>query len=208
MDTRFNVFEILQIAEAVETKTAKFYLRAAERFTNEERRGICYSLAGWRAKHRNLWRRIRRRYSEKTGEFGVFNPDDYVRSNPWTMAGLTGYGTDVNGHSRPTGRETREQILHEAIRRSQAIIIFYQGLKAFAQNPDSRLMVDNIISEEHRHAGLLSRVLERMLASGREDRSPVSACLAEQGDERQLDDLISYSNGDVSRENMASGRLA
>ena len=30
------------------------------------------------------------RYSEKTGEFGVFDPDNYVRSNPWTMAGLMG----------------------------------------------------------------------------------------------------------------------
>jgi hypothetical protein len=39
-----------------------------------------------RAKHRDTWRRIRRRYSERTGEFGVFDPDNYVLSNPWIVA--------------------------------------------------------------------------------------------------------------------------
>jgi rubrerythrin len=183
MDTQFNVFEILQIAEAVETKTAKSYLRAAERFADEERRGVYYRLAGWRAKHRRLWRRIRWRYSERTGQFGVFDPDDYVRSNPWTMAGLTGYGTDANGCNRPTGRETREQIFHEAIRRSQAITIFYRGLKAFAGNPDSHLLIDNMVSEERRHARLLTRVLERMLASGEDGHNRVPVCLTERDNE-------------------------
>jgi rubrerythrin len=179
MDTQFSIFDVLQIAEAVETKTAKFYLRAAERFADEERRSIYYSLADWRAKHRNTWRRIRRRYSEKTGEFGVFDPDNYVRSNPWTMAGLTGYGTDPNGRDRPTGHETREQILHDAIRRSQAIIIFYQGLKEFARNPDSHMMIDNMVNEEHHHVRLLARVLERMQASTDEGHSPAPICSAD-----------------------------
>lgn len=172
MDTQFSIFDVLQIAEAVETKTAKFYLRAAKRFADEERRSIFYGLADWRAKHLSTWRRIRRRYSEKTGEFGVFDPDNYVRSNPWTMAGLTRYGTDVNGHGRPTGCETREQILQDAIRRSWDIIIFYHGLKEFARNPDSRMMIDNIINEEHRHVCLLTCVLERTQTPTDDDHNP------------------------------------
>lgn len=179
MDTQFNVFEILQIAEAVETKTAKFHLRAAERFADEERRSIYYSLADWRAKHRNTWSRIRRRYSEKTGEFGVFDPDNYIRSNPWTMAGLTGYDTDANGHSRPTGHETKEQILQDAVRRSRDIIIFYHGLKEFARNPDSHMMIDNMINEEHRHIRLLTQALERMQTPAEDGQSPGPVCQSE-----------------------------
>jgi rubrerythrin len=178
MDTQFSVFEILQIAEEVELKTARFCLRAAERFTDRERRGLYYSLAESRAKQRTMWRRLRRQYSEKTGEFGIFDPDNYVRSNPWTMAGLTGYGTDPNGQGRPSGSETKEQILHDAVRRSQGIIIFYHGLKDFARGPDSRLMIDNIISQEERYIRLLKQALERMQAPAEEDDRPAPACCA------------------------------
>ncbi len=161
MDTQFNIFEILQIAEAVESKAAGFYRHAAEQFADEERRNMYYDLASWRTEHQDAWRCIRRRYSERTGEFGTFDPNNYVLSNPWTMAGLTGYGTDPNGHGRFTGYETKEQILQEAIRRSQGIIIFYHGLKEFARGPDSRMMIDNVISEEDRHVRLLTDALER-----------------------------------------------
>jgi rubrerythrin len=190
MDTQFNVFEVLQIAEEVQTKAAKFCLRAAERFVDEERRNIYYSLADWRAKHRDTWRRLRRQYSERTGEFGVFDPDNYVLSNPWTMAGLTGYGTDPNGRGRPTGFETKEQILHDAIRRSQGVIIFYHGLKEFARGPDSHMMIDNMICEEERHIRLLTHALERMEAPTDGCDSPAPVCAAEVENKRSLDLLF------------------
>jgi rubrerythrin len=179
MDTQFNVFEILQIAEEVQTKAAQFCLHAAERFADEERRNLYYSLANWRAKHRDTWRRIRRRYSERTGEFGVFDPDNYVLSNPWIMAGLTGYGTGPSGRERPTGSETKEQILHDAIRRSQGIIIFYHGLKEFARGPDSHMIIDNMIGQEEQHVRLLSHELERLPAATEEGESPTPACWGE-----------------------------
>ena len=51
METKFNVFEILQIAEQIEHKTAKFYLKAAEVFADPELRDLLYRLATWKAKH-------------------------------------------------------------------------------------------------------------------------------------------------------------
>jgi rubrerythrin len=164
MDTQFNAFEILQIAEEVENKAAQFYRHAAERFADEDRRGLCSSLADWRAEHRDAWRCLRRRCSERTGEFGCFDPNNYVLSNPQTMAGLTGFGTARNGHSRITGAETKEQILQDAIRRSQGIAIFYHGLKDFARGPDSRMMIDNVLSEEDRQIRLLTNTLARIQA--------------------------------------------
>jgi len=161
MDTQFTVFDVLQIAEEVQTKAARFCLLAAGRCADEERRELCHSLAEWRLRQRDAWRRIRHQYAERTGECGVFDPDNYVRSHPWTMAGLTGYGTDPNRNSRPTGRETKEQILHDAMRQAQSILIFYQGLKEFARGPDSLLMIDNVIGEEQRHIRRLVHVLEQ-----------------------------------------------
>ena len=80
---------------------------------------------------RKVWARMRKRFAEKTGEFGTFDPDNYVLSNPEVMAGLTGFGTKQDVPARITGRENRQQILRDAVRRSNEVIIFYQGLKDF-----------------------------------------------------------------------------
>jgi len=75
VETKFNVFEILQIAEQVEHKGAKFYLKTAELFDDPNLRDLYYRLATWKAKHEKIWARMRKRFSEKTGEFGTFDPD-------------------------------------------------------------------------------------------------------------------------------------
>ncbi len=174
MDTQFNAFEVLRIAEEVETRAAQFYQYAAERFADEDRRRLCRGLAEWRAEHRDAWRCLRRQYSERTGACGCFDPNNYVLSNPQTMAGLAGFGTARNGYSRITGWETNEQIIQDAIRKSQGIAIFYHGLKDFARGPDSRMMIDSVLSEEDRHIRLLTNALGRMQAVPEDFDDPAS----------------------------------
>lgn len=173
VDTCFNVFEVLQIAEGVEHKAALFCLKAAERFIDWDRRNIYYNLASWRAKHQQAWARIRREYSEKTGELGTFDPDDYVLSNPQVMAGLTCFGIDANAQGRPTGYESKLQIIQDAIRRSEGVVIFYNGLKAFAGDPAGGGMIDSMIDEENRYIRLLGRLLNRMRGPSEGPTSPV-----------------------------------
>ncbi|UCD53594.1 MAG: hypothetical protein JSW27_13260 [Phycisphaerales bacterium] len=165
MDLCFSVFDVMEIAEEVEHKAARFCLKAAERFADWERRNMYYNLASWRAKHQQAWARIRQEYSEKTGELGTFDPDNYVVSNPQVMAGLSCFGTDANPHGQPTGRETRSQIVRDAIRRSEGVVIFYHGLKEFACDPASRGMIDTMVDEENRHVRLLNRLLDRVQGS-------------------------------------------
>ena len=174
LDTQFHVFEILEIAEEVESKAAQFYRHAAERFADDERRRLCHDLADWRTEHRDVWQCLRRRYTERTGEFGAFDPNNYVLSNPQVMAGLAGFRTGPRGYRWPTRYDTREQILQDALRKSQGIIIFYHGLKEFARGPDSRLMIDNIISEEDRQVHLLMDALEQIQPSPEDFDDPTS----------------------------------
>jgi rubrerythrin len=161
METRFSVFEILQIAEQVEHKGAKFFLKTAELFDDPELRDIYYRLASWKAKHEKIWARMRKRFSDKTGEFGTFDPDNYVLSNPAVMSGLTWSGTNQQGNVHLTGRESRRQILKDAIRRANEVIIFYQGLKDFARDPPSEETIDKIIGEENRQIELLLEELKK-----------------------------------------------
>jgi len=160
VETKFNVFEILQIAEQVEHKGAKFYLKSAELFDDANLRDVYYRLATWKAKHEKVWARMRKRFSEKTGEFGTFDPDNYVLSNPQVMSGLAGSSTKHDAPNRLTGRESRRQILADAIRRANEVIIFYHGLKDFARDPASQEMLDRIIREEDRQIGFLQDELK------------------------------------------------
>lgn len=161
METKFNVFEILQIAEQIEHKTAKFYLKAAELFADADLRDLLYRIATWKAKHEKIWARLRQRFSEKTGEFGTFDPDNYVLSNPQVMSGLAGSGTKLGVIDRFTGKESRRQILKDAIRRSNEAVIFYQGLKDFARDPASEGTLDAIMREEIRQARFLQDELRQ-----------------------------------------------
>jgi hypothetical protein len=103
---------------------------------------------------------MRKRFSEKTGEFGTFDPDDYVLSNPQVMSGLAGYDTKQDEAGRLTGKENRRQILKTAIRRANEVVIFYGGLKDFARDPASKGTIDRIISEENRQIRLLTEELQ------------------------------------------------
>jgi len=158
-DVEFNVVEVLRIAEELEHKAARFYLRAADRFDDLERRNLCYNLASWRARHQQTWARIRREYSERTGEFGTFDPDNYVLSNPQVMASLTCFASRPGSCGWPGGHETYEQIVRDAINRAGGVVIFYKGLKGVALDFESRRMIDSMIDREEHHIRQLSSSL-------------------------------------------------
>jgi len=161
METKFNVFEILQIAEKIEHNGARFYLKTAEMFDDPDVRDTCYKLASWKARHEKILAERRRRFSEKTGEFGTFDPDNYVLSNPHVMAGLAVFATKPGSLKGPLGRENRQEIFKDAIRRAKEAVVFYGGLKDFARDPASKETIDTIIKEENRHIRLLTEELEK-----------------------------------------------
>jgi rubrerythrin len=161
METKFNVFEVLQIAEKIEHNGARFYLETAEQLDDAELRDTCYKLATWKARHEKVLAQRRKRFSEKTGEFGTFDPNNYVLSNPHVMAGLAVFATKRSSLKGPLGRENRKEIFKDAIRRSKEAIVFYRGLKDFTRDPASEDTIEKIIKEELRHIRLLNEELER-----------------------------------------------
>jgi hypothetical protein len=94
------------------------------------------------------WVEKRKQHSNETGEFGTFDPDDYVRSNPFVMAGLTWCGRTERGSRKLTGRESEKEILKDALQRAKELIIFFEGLKEFAHDPVTWIMIDKIIGRE------------------------------------------------------------
>lgn len=162
LETKFNVFEILRIAEGIEHKAALYYIKSVGLFDDSGCRDMLYQLANWRARHEKIWARMRKRYSDKTGEFGHFDPDDYILSNPQVMADLTSFAAKPNSLKRLTGREGKKEILKDAVSRSDETIIFYQGLKDFARDPDSKDIIDKLIEEETKHMNLITEQLKQL----------------------------------------------
>ena len=161
METKFSVFEVLQIAETIEHNGAKFYLQTAEVFDDPDVRDTCYKLASWKARHEKILAQRRERFSEKTGEFGTFDPDNYILSNPQVMAGLAVFATKSGSLKGLHERGDRREIFRDAIRRSKEAVVFYRGLKEFARDPSSEETIDKIIKEEQRHIRLLTAQLDR-----------------------------------------------
>ena len=161
METIFNVFEILQIAERIEHNGAKFYLKTAEGFDDPEVRDTCYKLANWKARHEKILAQRRKRFSEKSGQFGTFDPENYVLSNPRVMAGLAVFATEPGSLKGPLRLEDRSRIFKDAIRRAKEAVVFYRGLKDFTRDPACKDAIDAIIKEEVRHIRLLTEELEQ-----------------------------------------------
>ena len=161
METKFNVFEILEIAEKIDHNGAKFYLKTAEMFDDPELKNIYYMLANWRARHEKILAQRRKRFSEKTGQFGTFDPDNYVLSNPQVMAGLATFTTKPEPPKGPTGLVGKEAIVKDAISRRRDAIVFYRGLKDFARDMATKDTIDEIIKEEKRHIHILTQSLDQ-----------------------------------------------
>jgi rubrerythrin len=159
---RFGALAILQIAEEVERKAAGFYWAAAEQSCGKEQRTVHSKLASWRRRRQEVLHRMQREHTEATGRFGVFDPDNYVLSNPRVMAGLTWSGTSPLPRGRSVRYANTAQILRDAITRSKGIVIFYHGLKGFAEMPEDVAVIDDLIGREDRHIRLLCRILARV----------------------------------------------
>ncbi|MCH7920003.1 MAG: hypothetical protein IIC50_18700 [Planctomycetes bacterium] len=101
METKFNVFEILEIAERAEQRGARFYIQTAKRFREAALQDVFYKLANGKVKQQKAWAKMRKEVSKQTGEFGTYDPDNYVLSNPEVMAGLSWFGTRAGRAKKP-----------------------------------------------------------------------------------------------------------
>ena len=94
------------------------------------------------------------------------------------MAGLTWFGAGWEVRGLRLTHLTAQQILRDALRRANEVFIFYQGLKDFACDVESRSTIDHMIAEERRHIGDLNRSVDRMRARTAVPSQARSLCAA------------------------------
>lgn len=148
METEFNVDQVFQIAGRIQQNGDEFYQKMAKRFRDPGRRGLCSELASWRAERAKALAEGRKEFFGSSGLPETSGRDDYIMSHPSEMADLAVFSHDQY-HSKPlTGQESREEILKDAIGRCEDVIVFFQGLKEFAQDLFTKKTLDKIVQEE------------------------------------------------------------
>ena len=162
MKTVFRIYDVLQIAEAIELKRARFYVQAALLFKTSRQNDLCHKLANRSAKYAKFWAQKRKQHSDETGEYSTFDPNDYIRSNPFMMAGLTWGGSLWGYTGKFSGGETAGQILKDAMRRSHELMIFYEGLKDFACDPATWAVIDTAISREVHYINSIEKLIKHI----------------------------------------------
>lgn len=158
----FNASEVLEIAEQVKCNAAKFYCKAVELFAGLEIRNMLLELADWEAKYEDVFTDMRKQLSEKGQEIRTSEFEYDTLPNVRAMASLTVFAIkSYPSRWRPTGRESKQEILEKAIKNEMDVIVFFRGLKdCFAQDQAARDEIDDIIKEEMRLIDILKQLME------------------------------------------------
>ena len=156
METKFNVGQILEIAERLEHNGALFYVKAAARFGDRQRRELCMALADWRSGRQAALGKLKDQFYEEYAKTEQTNFDDYFQTHPEAMADLAVFSSKLYPSHVPAGNESPSRIIKDAIERTDEAITFYRGLKEFARNRETRSALDKIIAEEQCYMRVLA----------------------------------------------------
>lgn len=155
METEFNADQVFQIAVRIQQNGAEFYQEMAKRFRESGLRGLCSELASWRAERAKALAEGRKEFFGSSGLPETSGRDDYIMSHPSEMADLAVFSHDQYHSKALTGRESWEEILKDAIVRCEDVIVFFQGLKGFAQDSFTKKTLDKIVEEEKNYKNQL-----------------------------------------------------
>ena len=156
MSIFFNPDEILEMAEQIEKKGARFYLQAAEATHDSDMRTLLEQLAAMEEVHEKIFAKMR---ATLTKEEITFNADPQISAylNAWA----DGHAFDVKSDpvKRIKDQENIESILNIAIGLEKETIMFYLGLKHGVNKKNYQDRIDDVIKEEMGHVTSLSNKL-------------------------------------------------
>ncbi len=148
MQPTFSAREILDIAEEIDHRWARFYRKAADRQRYSGARALYLGLAGSRTECEvRLASRVKGFWQE-ADVFPRFPARDHTFPHPRAIGGLAFFATQLDLARTVSPYMSQGQILRDAVRRSEDAIIFYRGLKDFARDEAARDTVDGLIEQE------------------------------------------------------------
>ncbi|MFH0952823.1 MAG: ferritin family protein [Verrucomicrobiota bacterium] len=153
MATKFTADEILEMAERIETKGAKFYRKAAKLHVGA--RDLLLQIAAQEDLHFKAFEDMRKGLSPSEKESAY---DPYGESDLYLKAMVDGYAFDINREPAEaiTGKEPLDEVFRMAIELEKDSIVFYLGLRDVVPPSFGKERVNDIVKEEMKHIAWLS----------------------------------------------------
>ncbi len=162
MESKYSASEVLEIAEKIERNGAAFYRRAADLFQDEQIREVFLNLSEWEIRHEKIFTDMRRQIHKSFSGAANFDPDTYMSGNAKLMASLAVFAVGPEPGKILVGLEDKEEVFKRALKLEEDTIVFYRGLKSFAEDAATIGQIDKIIEEEQRHIRILNQSLEQL----------------------------------------------
>ena len=162
MGVRFNVDEILEMAETIEANGEKFYFRAAELVSDPGARSMLMGLAEAEVAHRKIFAGMRKDLPAREKGGGMAPPDEEMSGYLKAWADGQVFDATRDAAADLTGGESLEAILRMALDREKDSVVFYVGLKGATPKSWGREKIDAIIGEEMKHIAILNTEMGKL----------------------------------------------
>ncbi len=162
MEFEYNAEEILEMAMQIERNGAKYYRLAAEGADEENSRNLLNDLAAMEDEHEKTFAFMKENLSEKEKEATAFDPDNQASAYLHAMVEGIVFDVKTGPEKILAQQKSLEDILKQAIELEKDSIVFYLGMKDAVPQRLGGEKVDDIIKEEMRHIGILSRHLSSL----------------------------------------------
>lgn len=159
MPIAFNADEVFEMAEQIERNAAKFYREAAAKTADPQVKNMFLRLAGMEDGHLRTFQEMRKTLSDQEKGGTTFDPEGEASLYLQAMADDRGFEGMKARNIKLTGKESTRELLEIAINAERNSILYYVGLNEMVPTEPGREKVQDIISEEVRHAADLRRQL-------------------------------------------------
>jgi rubrerythrin len=160
----FNVDEIFEIAEEIESNGARFYRDMADQILDKAMQREFHRLAEMEDAHKRGFQSIRTGLSDQDRAPTVFDPEGESAQYLRALGDLRVFDEQARGEflfpDTLSDNEKMGQILRAAIEIEKESIAFYVGMKKFVPENLGKKKIDGIIQEEMGHIRVLAKRLK------------------------------------------------
>lgn len=162
MSYYMNADEIFQVGVEIETNGKAFYEAAAAAAAEPGVRALCRELAGWEAKHIELFASLRRALPATAREGQVFDPDSEEQAYVKAAADSHVFVKNKDVAALAAGCRTGRELLDVAIGFEKDSVVFYAAMKALVPPELAAQSIDALVEEELKHVAILTKERDRV----------------------------------------------
>jgi len=153
MYNKFNVKEILEMAEQIERNGHDFYKRSAETVTDGAIKSFLLELAAMERHHELTFQEMKAALTEKEKADVVFDPDEESALYLKALADTRVFS------QKQIDTSSAEEVLKEAIVAEKESILFYLGMEDMVSDMGGKAKINRIIKEEMKHIQIINTKL-------------------------------------------------